>query len=208
MSETVQKDLGLTADQLAKLNALVKIARERSREIATELRESFPPGTYSQEEAEVREQALREFLDKSKRESNEIATKVLGILTPSQTERLQQIRLQTSLAAALSKPEIVKALGITKQQTDRIQAICDRGADTMLNELNAIMKLEGVERGKKLIEFQEKSENASAENRKAILALLTAEQRAKFERLVGKHIEPKWSHDSLDPAEVDSFLPN
>ncbi len=59
-----------------------------------------------------------------------------------------------------------------------------------------------------MIEIDKKSKEVSAETRRAILDLLAPDQRAKYEKIVGKLIEPKWSYDSVSPEEIGAARPN
>jgi hypothetical protein len=202
ISETVQDDLDLTAEQREKIKGVVMTGKQFSREFAPKLREVFRPGDYSQEEWEARELRSRAVMDEVKTKRKELQTKALAILTPKQLERLKQIQLQTGIAATLEKPEISKSLGFSKEQTDQINAIRDRETEELRVEFPSINNLSRAERGQKLIEFQKKSDRVSADNRKAILGLLTTEQRTKLATIVGKPIEPKWSYDSLVPEDI------
>ena len=52
------------------------------------------------------------------------AVKTLGqILTPQQIERLKQIKLQAAGAAALSIPEVAKALALTEEQREKLKTL-------------------------------------------------------------------------------------
>ena len=63
--ETVQKDLGLTPNQIGKIKDLGKISERRSREFNAKLREILPPSrSFTPEEAEARQrESLALFAD-------------------------------------------------------------------------------------------------------------------------------------------------
>ena len=121
--ETVQKDLGLTADQIAKIRDFVKISERRLRELRAKSREIFPPSQhFSPEESEAREQGFRTLLEDCKIKDKELRMKALAMLTPRQIERLKQIQLQVAIPAALGRPEIIKALDLSEEQRRKIRA--------------------------------------------------------------------------------------
>ena len=138
-----------------------------------------------------------------KSKDKELQTKALAMLTPRQSERLKQIQLQTAIPAALARPEIVKALDISKEQCEKIRALRDRTDEKWLAESPDLRDLSPKERRQKMIEFMKKSDKAQAEAKKPILDILTPEQRAKFEKLQGKKIEVTWPYDALIPEDAE-----
>ena len=180
--EAVQKDLGLTADQIEKIKDSVKVSVARGQELKAKSHEIFPPGqSFPSEEAATRQREFRTLLDDYKREGKEMQTMLLGMLTANQSERLKQIDLQTAVGAALEKPEIINALQISEEQRKKIDVLKDQLSDKFsppdLRHLNS------KERRQKMIEFMKESDKASAAANKLILDVLTSEQRAKFEKL-------------------------
>ena len=123
MVETVQKDLGLTADQIGKLRDCVKIAGEEYRENVAKLREILPPSRqFAPGEYEARLREFRALAEDLRSKQKAFRTKILAMLTPSQSERLKQIQLQVAIPAALARPEIIKALNISEEQRGKICA--------------------------------------------------------------------------------------
>jgi hypothetical protein len=192
MSETVQEDLGLTAEQRERIKDIAAIAKQHFREFATRLREVSPPGTNGKEEAEARNQKFQSLMEESKTQAKELTTKALAVLTVTQTERLKQIHLQTAIAVTLKRPEVIQVLNISKDQQDRIQTLCDRNGEI---KPPALTGLNPEERRQKLIALNQEINEHAAERKKQLLDVLTQEQRAKLEKFVGKLIEPKWSYD-------------
>ena len=131
--ETVQKDLGLTADQIGKIKEIVsRSPRSDCGNSLPKLREILPPPRhFSTEESEAREQEFRALSEDVKRKSKELKTKALAMLTPSQSERPKQIQLQAAIPAALARPEIIKALDISEEQREKIRALRDHGGETV-----------------------------------------------------------------------------
>jgi Spy/CpxP family protein refolding chaperone len=203
--ETVQKDLGLTADQKKQILDLVKVSWAQSREFRAKAREALPPSqSRSPEESEARWRELRALNDDFKGKGKELRANVLAVLTPSQSERLSQIQLQTSVPGALARPEISKALGISEEQRGKIDAICERMAETLLADPPALDGLNSYERRKKVIEFSTKRDKVQEEANKLVLDVLTPEQRTKLEKLQGRKVEIAFPYDALVPEEVQT----
>ena len=203
--EAVQKDLGLTVDQIEKIRDSFRMSQACWREFNAKWQEIYPPRqSFPSEEAAARERKLQTLKfqtlsDDYKREGKELRTKFLGILTANQSERLKQIELQTAVAAALERPEIIKALQISEEQRTKIEAMKDRLSDE--RSPPDLRHLNPKERRQKMIEFMKESDKASAATNKLILDILTPEQRAKFENLQGTKIEAKWPYDELLPED-------
>ena len=198
--EAVQKDLGLTADQIEKIRSSVRSSQTRWREFNAKLHEILPPGqSFPSEEAATRQRKEQTLSEDYKREGKEMRTKLLAMLTADQNERLKQIELQTAVAAALARPEIIHALQISEEQGKKIDVLKDRLSDKFsppdLRHLNS------KERRQKTIDFMKESDKASAATNRLVLDVLTPEQRAKFEKLRGKKIEVNWPYDELLPED-------
>jgi Spy/CpxP family protein refolding chaperone len=202
-SESVQKDLGLTADQIETIKHWVKTNQGRLQEFLAKVREILPPSQhFSPDEATARQREVRALEEDFRNKTKELRTKILAMLTPSQSERLEQIRLQTAVAAALARPEIIKALGITPEESKRISDLRDRIDQKQTSKWLAFAGRAPQIRREKMIEFAKEWDKAEAEANKQILELLTPEQRAKFEKLRGKQIEVTSPYDSLRPEDV------
>ena len=204
--EAVQTDLGLTADQAQKLRDFIKTGDALGRARFAEMKDrtaKLQSQRVSPGESEARQRELRAWFAKLKGEEKEFRTKVLAILTPSQSERLKQIQLQDAVPAALGRPEIVKALDLSKEQRERIRVICDRVEEKQRAAWPDLRDLNRKERRQKMIEYMEESHKAYAEAKKPILDVLTREQRAKFESLLGKKIEVTWPFDQMIPEDAE-----
>jgi Spy/CpxP family protein refolding chaperone len=99
--KSVQDELKLTDDQVAK----IKAAGEKQREALG--------GGLSREEAQQKRQELAKENEKL----------VADLLKPDQAKRLKQISLQVQGARALANPDIAKQLNITEDQKRQIQEI-------------------------------------------------------------------------------------
>ena len=201
LAEAVQKDLGLTPDQMGKIRDFVKANRERSREWVARWPDlSSSPG-------DIRKcprrggGSSRCTVRDLQREQKESRARVVGMLTPSQTERLKQIQLQRAIAAALAGPDLVKALAISEEQLAKIRPLSDRIAEKRLAELHGLDGLNPKERRNRLIELSKKFDKAQAEANRLAIGALTPEQRAKLDKFVGKEIGVTWDYDVLVPDD-------
>jgi hypothetical protein len=202
----VQKDLGLTADQIGKIRDFVDGSKRQWREFIAKWPDFLPPsgaiGTHLKA-SEARSREFRAAYEDFNSKTTELRAKVVGLLTPSQSERLKQIQLQQAIAAALARPEIIQALDISEAQLAKIGPLCDRMVEKRLAEFPNVGGLSPKERRHKIIEYSKASDKAQAEANKFALDVLTPEQRAKLEKLVGKEIDVTWGYDALIPEDAE-----
>jgi hypothetical protein len=206
VSETVQKDLGLTADQIGQYDDLVKAFKAMLQEAKVKSHEIFPPSQhFTPEEFEAKQRDWRAWMEDFKSKSKEMNTKALAILTPTQTERLKQIHLQTAIVAALTQPEIVKALDLSEEQVALIRELGGELQRKVMAEFPNLRNFNAAERLQKLIEHRKKMEPIRAETQKRILAVLTPEQRTQFGNLQGKKVDTVKIGRELIP-DVESMV--
>jgi hypothetical protein len=200
ITDAVQENLGLTADQKGKIRDFVKVSGERSRDFAAK----WPDFSVSGAPVEMSEARTREFrawLHDWQSKEKELRAKVVGMLTPSQSERLEQIQLRYAIAAALARPNLIKALDISQEQLAKLRPLSHRIVERQLAKLHDLDGLPPKQRRKKLIELSKQWDKAQEEANKLALEVLTPEQRAKLEKLVGKEIEVTWDYDALVPDD-------
>ncbi len=160
---SVQKDLELVGDQLASVQELQsKFAQEMKEQIG-----DISKGGLSKD----RLQELPALMEKIRAEQRE---KMEGMLLPHQVARLQQVALQTHLkqagtAGALASEKVAEALGISKEQIERLKA-----------------------RSKEINEQLAKDTEALKEKAKEeLLQELTPDQRNKLKEMTGDKYEPQ-----------------
>ena len=175
MADSVQKDLTLTADQVGKVVDFVKFSSERSRELAGKWPEFSSEVPVDMSEARSRE--LLAWVEDSQRRQKELMAQVLGMLAPSQRDRLGQIQLQQTMTTALVQPEFIKALDISEEQLAKIRPLSDRIGEKQSADLHELERLSSEER-LKMIELTKKRDKARAEANKLALDVLTPEQRS------------------------------
>jgi Spy/CpxP family protein refolding chaperone len=160
--EEVQQELQLIDEQRDKLDDLVADARQR---IGNEMRDLFAGmQDLSNEERQERFNEIRTRIEKLNKESEADLKK---ILLPHQFDRLKQIsvqqRIQQQGAAALTSGDLAEAINLTDEQREKLE----RRAEEVQQEL------------------QQKIAQLRVEARNKMLDVLTPEQRAKLESLMG-----------------------
>jgi hypothetical protein len=112
----VKQELKITEEQGAKL---AKVADKYDQQAAAKLGSVQLDGLNSQEKA-AKEQEIRETGDKLIESSRQ---EVSSILNPDQLNRLKQILLQVNGADALQDKEVAKQVGITPEESAKIQKL-------------------------------------------------------------------------------------
>jgi Spy/CpxP family protein refolding chaperone len=107
------------------------------------------------------------------------------ILTPEQLERVKQIRLQLQGPVALASPEVAKALELTDEQRGKIQTVQQEAQAKMQEARQGARDMTTEQRA----EMMKKMQESRKETLEKILAVLTPEQKAKFEKMQGAKIE-------------------
>lgn len=120
-NEAVQKDLGLTDDGAAKIKAVTDEYRAAMQESRGAGGRQNPQNMTEEERTKARDA----FTASMKALTDKFLPKLKAAVSSDQYTRLQQINWQNSGTGALSDAEVVKALTITKEQTDKITAITD-----------------------------------------------------------------------------------
>jgi hypothetical protein len=203
-ADAVQKDLGLTADQKGKTIDFVKVGRERSREYVAKWPEFAVSGVPVMA-SEGRTHEFEAWLKVWQSRQKEMRATIVGMLTPNQRERLKQIQLQQTIAAALTKPEFIRALEISEEQLARIRPDDARTYEEQETQVNALDGWSPKERRKKYIELAKQWDQMQSEANKLAMRVLTPEQRVKLEKFLGKEIAVTWDYDELIPD--DGFIP-
>jgi hypothetical protein len=177
------------ADQTVPHGTTAKLLLLRQKSVQEELKLSPEVVKKIQDFTNKQADALGDVLrlDQAERakklEAMEAANKqfVTDTLTKEQDHRLDQITMQITGLYQVTRPEIIKALGLTPDQVKeftRMQKEAREGLAALLKDPNK----EG--RGEKL-------NQQNRETRKKIMSLLTDEQRAKVRELVGAPFEGK-----------------
>ncbi len=159
----VQKDLDVVDDQKTKLNDLVSQQRTAMQDLFQSMQD------LSQEERQAKMQKFQEDFQK----------KLADILLPKQVDRLKQIQLQAEGPMALNNPDVVKALNLTDDQKEKFKTINEE-AQTKNQE--ALQGLRGQE-------FRTKMQELNKDLMDKLLAVLTPDQTAQFDKMKGAKVD-------------------
>jgi Spy/CpxP family protein refolding chaperone len=177
-NEAVQKELELADDQKADLRKVGEEAQAKGREFFTGFQ-----GFRDLSEAE-QEKRRTELRQKQEALGKDVSKKVAAILLPHQGDRLQEIWVQVRGTSVLSDPDIAKELGLTDKQKEQLTAVGDA--------IRERMRSGGQQGGQQ--NFAERFAAIRKERDEKSLAVLTAEQKEKFEKMKG---EPFAAVDAL-----------
>jgi Spy/CpxP family protein refolding chaperone len=162
-NETVQKDLSLTDDQKASVQKLLDSAQEARSSLQG----------LQGEERTAKMQELRKAQDE----------KVAGILNDKQKARLKEIGLQVRGASALTDKEVAESLKLTDDQVNKIKEI----VDAMQKDVQEAFQSAG--QGGDRTAVREKATKIRKDSTDKMLAVLSAEQKASFEKMQGAKID-------------------
>lgn len=112
----VQEELRLNEVQKARLK---KISEDFRSEVLKEMAKMRAL------EPDQRNAGLADYQKKAEARARQLRSSVDQVLRPEQAERLRQITVQLRGAFVLGDKEVSEALGITKEQRDRLKAIAD-----------------------------------------------------------------------------------
>jgi Spy/CpxP family protein refolding chaperone len=176
--KAVQKDLDLTQEQIDKLKEVGKTAFRGLGQRRP------PPGDLSEDQR-------KELRTKIEARAAETKKKIEAILTPKQMERLKEIRLQWIGPGALADPDVRKALNLTDEQKEKIKKLGKELREKVADLLKDVGKADPDERREKRAETRDKVQKLRQKTLDDVLALLTTEQRATFDKMLGKKLELK-----------------
>ncbi len=170
-NEAVQKEIGTTDDQKAKLTALGDEYRTESQKVRTDAGITGGGGG----ERPTQEQ-LAKMTEGMKKVNDSFTAKLKESLKPEQLERVQQIAYQAAGTAAYYDPEVIKALDITKEQQEKLTTV----SKDLGEKMQALFA--GGGGGGNREAFTKLRDEQIAE----IAKVITAEQTEKFTKLKGK----------------------
>lgn len=175
---SVQTELKLTDDQKSKTGALADKVQDEMQGTFAELGELDP---------EDREAKMQEVRKAAVARGKEVQGELATILQPEQTTRLRQIGLQMRGASALADEEVVAELKLTDEQKKQLETIRQEN-ETAGRELFR----QARESGGGGDAIRAKMEELRKSGTEKALAVLTAEQKAQFEKLKGPAADIKF----------------
>jgi Spy/CpxP family protein refolding chaperone len=175
--EAVQKEIEAVDDQLKGIEKL-------SEEMRASRAERPQVDWRNMSEAD-REKAMAEGRARREKEAATANAKLAEILLPLQIERLEQINLQISLQmrgmSALSDPKVAAKLSLTEDQKKKLEAAATANREAMQQAFQGGNRDQNQDREKMREKFQELRKAADEK----VLAVLTADQKAAFEKMKG-----------------------
>ena len=173
-NEKVQKELDLTTEQKDG-------AKKLGEEVQTQRREAF--AGFQDLSEDERRAKFEEMRTKMQEQAKATQVKVDALLLPPQVERLKQLVLQRQGAGALSNDDVVKALNISDEQKKQLADIRQAGFEKMREFFQPGGSDEDRAAAReKMTAFQKEQTDKS-------LAVLTADQKAQFEKMQGEKFE-------------------
>ena len=173
-SESVQKELLLTDSQKASFQ---KLREEESKT------HPFARGIIGLSNDDIQK--------KVEQHAKENRDRVAKILTPKQNARLNEINIQMAGVAALSFEDVAGKLDLTAEQQAKLKYLADeaRAKQTKLNDTYNSPTAAGQKSSRGREDYKKQLSQITAERKNESLALLTDEQRAKFQKLQGEKFD-------------------
>lgn len=179
--EAVQKEIEALDEQVADINKLVE--EQRAQRPGQGDR---PQVNFQELSEEERNKLIAEFRERAEKQAAETNAKLEEILLPNQIKRLKEIALQQQGTQALNSPEVAEQLKITDEQKEKLAAANRENQEAMQK---AFADLRGgggqpdfAAMGEKMRELRKAADDK-------LLAVLTDEQKAEFEKLKGEPFE-------------------
>src|SRR5262249_13793683 len=154
--KSVQEELKLTDDQLAKVKELADKQLKAREELQKGDRAEF----------------FKKMMELSQAQDKEY----LALLKPEQGKRLKQITLQVQGARALQSTDVAKELGITTEQQEKFREFQMEGFKQMA-QLSNVTNFE---------EARQKMQDINKATLEKITKALTPEQQAKWKTMTGE----------------------
>lgn len=178
----IQKELGLSGDDKDRADQLAEDLQAEQRETMQKLGIDF--GALRDMPQDEREKKMKEMSDAQAKVAAKYQAKVDEMLKPEQSKRLKQIALQTQGAQALGAENVAKDLGLSDDQKKDIAKIQEDAMASMRRGFGR-----GQEQGQGQEDLQARMEEmrkAGEERDAKLLAVLTDDQRKKFDELKGE----------------------
>jgi Spy/CpxP family protein refolding chaperone len=176
MMAEVQKELGVTDDQKEKVTKALEGLRPQPGQGGG--------GNFREMTEEQRAKAMEEFRKQADERNKKVEAALKEVLTADQQKRLSELRVQREGVAGLSRGEIAEKLELTDEQKGKLRELAE-AARPNFGQGGRPAGGENVDREKLMAEFQARREKLEADS----LAVLTADQKAKWEEMKGKKFE-------------------
>ena len=157
-------------------------------EALTKMQEQGRPERPNADFRNMSEEERTEFFTKMRKQAEERNTKMKEqleeVLFPEQLERLQEINIQLQGIAALRNADVAKELKITDAQKKELEEVQAGMMEKMREGMRELFTSGGGREG-----MREKIEKMRADMEGDVLAVLTSDQKKKFEEMKGEKFE-------------------
>jgi len=170
-NEKVQKELELVEDQVSKINKLREESQAEGRKLFEGIRD-LPE--------DQRRAKFEEMNTKREESQKALRAKINEVLLPDQRDRLKELVIQAQGTGALNNEETAAALKITDEQKKKIETIREEAGPKMREAMGT------PGQGGLSEEARAKLAEIRKESSEKVLAVLTTEQKAQFEKMKGE----------------------
>lgn len=177
MMAEVQKELSITDEQKEKVTKALEGLRPQPGQAGF--------GNFREMTEEQRTKAMEEFRKQADERNKKTEAALKEILTAEQQKRLGELRVQREGVAGLSRGEIAEKLELTDEQKGKLRELADAARPNFGQGGGRPAAGEAVDREKLMAEMTARREKLNADS----LAVLTADQKAKWEAMQGKKFE-------------------
>lgn len=165
-SDEAKAELKLTDEQVEKVGAMMEEMRSSMMERFQSLQD------VPEDERQEKSQAMMREL------GAEVKKELQGVLDKEQFARYEQISLQAMGVEAFTQPEVAERLKMTEEQKSKLEEAVSGMREQMMEIFQGAQgDREGAMR--KMTELREST-------RKKVMDLMTAEQKAEWEKMIGK----------------------
>ena len=179
----IQKELGVTEDQIAKLKKLGDEAREEMQAGGGGGGDFAALRDLPEEERRAKmTEMMNKRMEAARKVAEKYKPKLAEVLDAKQVERLNQIALQAAGPGAYSDPDVAKALKLSKEQQDKLATITKEFGEKQRAAFTGGGGGGGEDPRAKMREL-----NAARD--KDLAAVLTDDQKTQLEKLKGKEFD-------------------
>lgn len=165
MIPDVQKELGITEQQMQQIQQLMMQQREQMQVLMQQMRDATP---------EQRQQLMQQAMQKWDEGIGKI-------LQPAQKTRLRELQLQAEGASALMRPDVAKELNLSEEQKKKISDIAQQYRQ---KQVQLFQQGRGPDVDRQAL-FQQ-MQQLRQQMDKELLAVLTTQQMDQWKKMQGK----------------------
>lgn len=184
--EQVHEEIELTEDQIASIKTAAEAQREGRAGRDRGDRGDRP--NFREMSEEDRAKFFEEMRERGEKEAKESKEKIAEILLPHQMERLDEIGLQVQGAVALLNSDVAEKVGLAEEDVEKVKQTIATAQEGMRDKMRAMFGGGGGNRPDREA-LTEKIRELREGMNDEVLAVLSEDQRKKFEELQGEKFE-------------------